>query len=131
MKLNRMLVFLLSILLISFLAMGCGESTSAPENDVDDGEAAAPSDDQEVYTGEAEGGHGPVIVEVTMAGDEIVKIEVVQENETKGLGDTAFENLIPKIIDAQSTDGIDVWTGATVSSEALFAAVNDAISKTE
>ena len=129
MKLSKMLVFLLSILLIGLLAVGCGGPTPPSDNGVNDEEEAAPSD-KEVYTGEAEGGHGPVIVEVTMDGDEIVKIEVVEENETKGLGDAAFEELIPKIIDAQSTDGIDAVSGATVSSEALFGAVNEALSKT-
>ncbi len=99
------------ILLAGSLVVGCGE-------------AEAPA---EVYTGEAEGGHGPVVVEVTMEGDQIVDIEVVEEQETDYLGPPAFEELIPQIIDAQSTEGIDAVAGATVSSEALFEAVNEAL----
>lgn len=133
MKLNKMLFFLLSILLISLLAVGCGGSAPPSENGVNDEndgneEQAAPSE-KEVYTGEAEGGWGPVIVEVTLDGDTIVNIEVVEQNETEGLGDTAIDELIPKIIEAQSTDGIDVVSGATASSNALIEAVNEALSK--
>ncbi len=134
MKLSKMLVFLLSILLIGLLAVGCGgptppsENGVSDENDVNEEEQAAPSE-KEVYTGEAEGGWGPVIVEVTLDGDKIVNIEVVEQNETEGLGDTAIDELIPKIIEAQSTDGIDVVSGATASSNALIGAVNEALSK--
>lgn len=142
MKQSKIFLCLFSILLIVGLAMmvGCGETTTdAPEvpdtEDTQDLEEAEDTEDNgdtegaQVYTGEAEGGHGPVIVEVTMEGEQIVSIEVVQENETKGLGDAAFEELIPKIIEAQSTEGIDVVTGATVSSNALFEAVQAAIAK--
>ncbi len=88
---------------------------------------------EEAYTvtGEAEGGHGPVVVEVTMEGDQITGIEVVEEQETEDLGPPAFEELIPQIIDAQSTEGIDAVSGATVSSEALFEAVDEALDKAE
>ncbi len=135
MKLNKKFILLLSIFLIGFMVLGCGEPAPPADdvndvgdpNDVNDGDE--PAADVEVYTGEAEGGHGPVIVEVTLDDGEIVDIEVVQHNETEGLGDDAFEQLIPQIIEAQSTEGIDVVSGATVSSEALFEAVNDALSK--
>lgn len=82
-----------------------------------------------VYTGEAEGGQGPVKVEVTVYQGEIQDIEVVEHNETPGLGDTAFNTLIPQIIEKQAVEGIDVWTGATYSSQALFQAVEEALSK--
>ncbi|UNC91611.1 FMN-binding protein [Candidatus Contubernalis alkaliaceticus] len=150
MKPSKTFICLLSILLIGALVMmaGCGETTpdtkDAPETedvketedieDAEDTEDAVDNDIEEgsqVYTGEAEGGHGPVIVEVTMDDGKIVSIEVIEENETKGLGDAAFEELIPKIIEAQSTEGIDTVSGATVSSNALFEAVDEAVAKSK
>jgi len=92
---------------------------------------APPEPAVEAYTGEAEGGHGPVVVEVTMEDGTIVDIEVVEHTETEGLGDVAFEKLIPEIIERGSTEGIDVHSGATVSSEALFDAVNEALQKAQ
>lgn len=71
---------------------------------------------------------GEVKVKVTMDGDKIAKIEVLSHNETAGLSDPAFNQIPEAIIAAQSTS-VDAVTGATKTSEALIAAVNDALSQ--
>lgn len=71
---------------------------------------------------------GAVRVKVTMDGDKIANIEVLSHNETPGISDPAFEAIPKAIIDSQSTQ-VDAVTGATKTSEALIAAVNDALSK--
>ena len=71
---------------------------------------------------------GEMKVKVTMDGDKIAKIEVLSHNETAGISDPAF-NAIPDAIIAANSTQIDVVTGATKTSEALIAAVNDALSQ--
>ena len=80
------------------------------------------------YLGEAEGFGGPVKVKVTMDGDKIAKIDVLSHGETAGISDAAFSTIPEAIIAAQSTE-VDAAAGATVSSKAIMAAVNDALSK--
>ena len=71
---------------------------------------------------------GEIKVKVTMDGDKIAKIEVLSHNETAGLADPALEQIPEAIIAAQSTS-VDAVSGATKTSEALIAAVNDALSQ--
>ena len=99
------------------------------------GFAAAPVvDENEVplgeneYIGEADGFGGPVKVKVTMDGDKIANIEVLSHGETAGVSDPAFKTVPDAIIAAQSTE-VDAAAGATVSSKAIMAAVEDALSK--
>ena len=99
------------------------------------GFAAAPVvDDTETplganeYLGEADGFGGKVKVKVTMDGDKIAKIDVLSHGETAGVSDPAFDTVPAAIIAANSTS-VDVASGATVTSNALIAAVNDALSK--
>ncbi len=95
----------------------------------------APAEEEEVqladneYIGVANSEIGGELkVKVTMDGDKIAKIEVLSHNETPGISDPAFEQLPEKIINANSTE-VDGITDATKTSEALIAAVNDALSK--
>ncbi len=119
MKFQKMGIYFLVLALIGVLALGCGN-----------GNGAAPAGD--VYTGEAQGFGGEIKVEVTMDEGEIVDINIVDESETAGIGDAdAMAGLLDEIISAGGTDGVDVKTGATVTSEAVFAAVDDAMSKAE
>ena len=71
---------------------------------------------------------GEVKVKVTMDGDKIAKIEVLSHNETAGISDPAFKTLPDAIIAANSTQ-VDAVSGATKTSEALIAAVNDALAQ--
>ena len=90
-----------------------------------------PAEDQlapNEYIGEADGFGGPVKVKVTMDGDKIAKIDVLSHGETAGVSDPAFETIPAAIIAANSTT-VDVAAGATVSSKAIMAAVENALSK--
>ncbi len=97
-------------------------------------EAPAPEPEAEVvladneYIGEADGYGGNVKVKVTMDKDQISKIEVLEHSETAGISDPAFAAIPDAIIAAQSTK-IDHVAGATVSSNAIMAAVENALSK--
>ena len=71
------------------------------------------------------GYNGPTTVEVTFDDSKITDIKIVDTKETAHVGDTAFEVLIPQMIEANGT-GVDAVSGATFSSKALKTAVNDA-----
>lgn len=80
------------------------------------------------YTGVGDGKNGPVTVSVTIAGDRITEIAVLNSfDEDKYFA--RAEAMIPgAILAAQSTE-VDVCSGATFSSEGIIAAVEDALSK--
>ena len=91
---------------------------------------AAPELPKNTFVGVGEGGFGGK-VEATVTFDDngkILKIET-KHNETPGLSDKTFTDVVNAIVNAGSTEGIDASTYATtsMSNTALMAAVNDAI----
>ena len=80
------------------------------------------------YIGEAESFGGTLKVKVTMDGDKIAKIDILSHGDTAGVCNAAYDTVPGKIIDAQSTT-VDAATNATISSKAIMAAVEDALSK--
>ena len=85
----------------------------------------------QTVTGSGQGYAGEVIVEVTLEGDTITAIEVVESGDTPGLSDGAFDAVIEEVIENQSIEGVDVVAGATGSSEGLLEAIADALSNVE
>jgi len=81
---------------------------------------------QSTYEGVAEGYGGEIRVEVTMDGDTIVAVEVLEHSETPGLSDPAINNIPQRIVENNSTD-VDVQSGATETSEGIMAAVENAL----
>jgi len=69
---------------------------------------------------------GEVKVKVTMDGQKIAKIEVLSQNDTPDFWAKAYPAIPDAIIAAQSTE-VDVVAGATKSSEAIMAAVKNAL----
>lgn len=80
------------------------------------------------YTAVATGNNGDVTVEVVMSEDGIEAVNIKESSETPGLGDTAMKSIIEKILTNQSI-GIDTVTGATNSSNAVLAAVEDCLNQ--
>lgn len=79
-----------------------------------------------VYEGTAKGFGGDVTVSVTLTDGVITAVEAVGENETPGVGSRAIEELPEAIVAAGSTQ-VDGVTGATVTSDALKKAVDQAV----
>ncbi len=87
--------------------------------------------EEAVYEGTGEGGvGGPITVSVTLSGEKIVGIKVLQQNETRGLGTTAMLKLTDAMIKANSTE-VDNITGATITCDAFKAAVQQALDKAQ
>ena len=82
--------------------------------------------DDGTYTGEAEGMESTVTVEVAVKDGKITDVKATGE-ETENIGSKALDVLPPKIVQANGTRGVDTYGGATVTSQAIFAAVNEAL----
>ena len=80
------------------------------------------------YEASVQGMGGPVVVTMEFSEDAIISITAVGEQETKGLGDVAIEQLTQTVLEQQSAD-VDMVTGATVSSTAMLTAVADCINQ--
>ena len=83
----------------------------------------------DTLTGNAKGFGGELTVEVQKDGDKITSVEVTKHGETAGISDPAFATVPAAIVAANSTE-VDVAAGATVTSKAIIAAVNNAIDPT-
>lgn len=79
------------------------------------------------YTGEGQGASGAIKVEVKVEKGKISEVNLVEHNETKTLVDGVKDNLVPEIIEKQSTGGVGAISGATNSSEGVIEAVNRAL----
>ena len=78
--------------------------------------------------GTAQGRNGPITVSVTADENTIYQIEVLSHEETEGIGTVAATEMPGRIFDTQSLQ-CDMVSGATISSEAIVAAVADALKK--
>ena len=90
-------------------------------------EAAAPVSG-DVYTGSAKGMFCDIVAEVTVADGKIVDVKLTGDEETPSLGGVVLEEMPAKILEAQSAD-VDGMTGATITTDAVKAAVNDALTQ--
>lgn len=112
---------MLGVIMIVWIAVGgCAETPLlggpvAHENLVDG-----------VYEGCAKGGPNSAVVRVTIAGQKIVKIDILEHNALKGK--KAEPILPPRMIAAQST-AVDAVSGATNSSKVIMNAVQNAIAQ--
>ena len=77
------------------------------------------------YSGEATG-MGHMTVQVTLSDTGIEAIDITENNETPAIGGEVLKTLPEAIVAAQSTQ-LDAVAGATLTSNALFEAVNQAL----
>ncbi len=77
------------------------------------------------YTGVGTGYNGEVKLDVTFSDTAVTDVKVAASAETQYVGDVVYDIMLPQIVEANGT-GIDSVSGATFSSAAVKAAVNDA-----
>lgn len=73
---------------------------------------------------------GDVVTRVTMDGDTISAVEVIEQNETASIAGPALEQLPGKFVGCKTAadiDAIDTVSGCTVTSNALKEAVKAAL----
>ena len=85
--------------------------------------------DAGTFTGVGAGGFGgDITVEATFDANSILDINITDHNETPAFAGMAIEGTINAILASQSTN-VDTIAGATMTSQAIINAVNDAITQ--
>ncbi|MGF0034013.1 FMN-binding protein [Bariatricus sp. SGI.154] len=103
------------------LAIMKGDAADAGEGDADSVEYQ-----DGAYTGEADGFGGPISVKVTIDGGKIGQIQILSADNEDGAYLSMAQDIIPAIIDAQSTE-VDTISGATFSSTGIKNAAAQAL----
>ncbi|MCI9146695.1 MAG: FAD-dependent oxidoreductase [Hungatella sp.] len=104
-----------------------GDETDAGQEKVQDYQLG-----EHEYVGTGTGMNGSVTVKVTMDGDAIGSVEVLEHSETDGIGTLAIDGMTEKfkgLSTAEEIDGVDTVSSATITSKALQEAVKDALSQ--
>jgi hypothetical protein len=84
-----------------------------------------------IYTSSAQGCLSDVTVTVTVTGGRVTGVEIDASGETPELGGIAAETLADQLTKAGSTSGVDAVAGATMTSDAVFTAMDDCLSQAE
>lgn len=80
-----------------------------------------------IYTSSAQGYLSDVTVKVTVTGGRVTGVEIDASGETPELGGTAAEALAAALLKTGSTAGVDAVSGSTVTSQAIFTAMDDCL----
>ena len=83
------------------------------------------------YTSSAQGCLSEVAVTVTVTGGKVSEVAIDASGETPELGGAAAETLADALTKAGTTNGVDAVSGATLTSEAVFTAMNDCLSQAQ
>ena len=83
------------------------------------------------YTSSAKGCLSDVEVTVTVSGGKVSEVAIDASGETPELGGAAAETLADALTKAGSTSGVDAVAGATMTSDAVFTAMDDCLSQAE
>ncbi|MDQ0092107.1 fumarate reductase flavoprotein subunit [Paenibacillus anaericanus] len=124
MNLKRVGFVLLGLVLI-LSVVACSKSASDTNSNSDAAETSGKYK-AGTYTATAAGNNGDVTVEVVFDENSIVSVTVKENSETKGLSDKAIERIPLQIVEGQ-TLALDVVSGASNSSKAILAAVEDCV----
>lgn len=101
------------------------ETTKAPETTTQAAEALYTAGS---YSASQQGFGGPVTVTLTVDDSKITDVKIEGKDETPNVGGAALETLQKSVLDAQSGE-IDAVSGATITSDAVKKAVDNAISQ--
>lgn len=80
-----------------------------------------------IYTSSAQGCLSDVTVKVTVTGGRVTGVEIDASGETPELGGTAAEALAAALLKTSSTAGVDAVSGSTMTSQAIFTAMDDCL----
>lgn len=114
-----------AVALLALTLTACGNKADTT-TDTDTAKTETAEAVEKVGEATAAGYNGDIKVKVTMDGETIKDIEV-DHTESEGIGADAVPTLVEDIKKNNGTEGVDNVSGATVTSEALKTAVDDAI----
>lgn len=81
------------------------------------------------YTSSAKGCLSDVSVTVTITGGKVTNVVIDASSETPELGGKAAESLAVSLLNTGSTTGVDAITGSTMTSDAVFTAMDDCLAQ--
>ncbi len=118
---KKLVAALLCVAMILTLLAGCGSSANSS--------TAASGSVGGTYEGTGKGRNGDIVAAVTLDDDAVItNIEVKEQQETESVGDIAFDQMIPKMVENNSV-AVDAVATATLTCEGLRDAVADALGK--
>ena len=79
------------------------------------------------FIGKSDGRNGPIEVAVTIKNGKIVDAEVIKDFESPNIADIAKKTIISQFLEEGSTATLDAVSGATITSNALFDAIDEAL----
>ena len=115
---NIILMLVLDVILGIVLALYISSTGTVPAADTDG-----------TYTASAQGCLSEVGVTVTITGGKVTNVVIDASGETPELGGKAAETLSASLLAAGSTVGVDAVSGSTMTSDAVFAAMNDCLAQ--
>ena len=83
------------------------------------------------YTASAHGCLSDVAVTVTITGGKVTDVDIDASGETPELGGNAAAALAEQLTEAGTTSGVDAVAGATMTSDAVFTAMDDCLSQAQ
>ena len=83
------------------------------------------------YTASAQGCLSEVAVTVTVTGGKVTNVDIDASGETPELGGTAAETLAAVLLKTGSTAGVDAVSGSTLTSQAIFTAMDDCLNQAQ
>jgi uncharacterized protein with FMN-binding domain len=83
------------------------------------------------YTASAHGCLSDVAVTVTITGGKVTDVVIDASGETPELGGNAAAALAEQLTEAGTTSGVDAVAGATMTSDAVFTAMDDCLSQAQ
>lgn len=110
--LKRLLVFLIGCLLL----LSCNNDPDIYVNSYSDG----------TFIGIGDGRGGAIVVSVTIADHVITDIKVISQSESK-FAIPCEEQIIAKVIELQTMQGVDAVSGATMTSTGIMTAIQNAL----
>lgn len=83
------------------------------------------------YTASAHGCLSDVAVTVTITGGKVTDVDIDASGETPELGGNAAAALAEQLTEAGTASGVDAVAGATMTSDAVFTAMDDCLSQAQ
>ncbi len=83
------------------------------------------------YTSSAQGCLSEVTVTLTVTGGKVTAVQVDAASETPDIGGNAAEALAAQLVQTGSTAGVDAVAGATMTSEAIFTAMEACLAQAQ
>ena len=122
---NIILMAVITVIMAVALGLYIKSTSTVPATD----NAAQLNDG--TYTASAHGCLSEVAVTVTVTGGKVTNVDIDASGETPELGGTAAETLAAALLKTGSTAGVDAVSGSTLTSQAIFTAMDDCLNQAQ